>query len=99
MVNSEKIWKARLELLAAGKIKGTGEYMEVVDEDGNKKQIEIPEEINTYPRWQELGRKVRKREPSVITLQTRQRGKYGRMFTRASFFFAKSQTDEIKRTV
>ena len=65
MDNKTIIFLKRVELMEKGVLKGTGEFVEV-EINGEIRKFEIPEEIHTYKRWQELGYQVTKGESSFI---------------------------------
>ena len=69
MTNAQIIFDASIALMEQGKIKGTGRYITVEDENGNKKQIELPEEIHTFNGWKERGYNVKKGAKSEIKIQ------------------------------
>lgn len=66
MTNAEIIEKAAQELMEAGIIKGSGEFLPaiIVNEDGTETEttIELPEAIHTFAAWKELGYSVKKGE-------------------------------------
>jgi len=45
-----------------GVIKGTGNFITVENEDGEKIELEEPEELHTYAGWKALNRQVKKGE-------------------------------------
>ena len=105
MTNEQIILNARFDLMEQGIINGTGRTITVEDENGNKKQMEEPEEIHTYKGWQEYQRQVKKGEKSIATVliwkhsskkvdETEEEKES--MFMTKAFFFKKSQTDFIE---
>lgn len=48
MTNEMIILNARFDLMQEGILQGTGNIITVEDENGEKKQIEEPEQIHTY---------------------------------------------------
>lgn len=40
-----------MKLMEQGILVGTGEMIVYEDENGNKKQVEMPEPIHTYQKW------------------------------------------------
>ncbi|MBQ6611370.1 MAG: hypothetical protein IJH70_13145 [Oscillospiraceae bacterium] len=43
MTNAMIIFNESVKLMEAGKIRGTGRFVEVEDQNGNKQQLELPE--------------------------------------------------------
>ena len=88
-----------------GILQGTGNIIEVEDENGEKKQIEEPEQIHTYQGWKSLNRQVKRGEKSIATIQiwkhTTQKSKaededdQEKMFLTKAFFFRETQTEAI----
>lgn len=89
-----------------GRIKGTGRYITVEDENGDEIQIEEPEEIHTYAGWKVLNRQVKKGEKSIATMNIwkhttrRQATEAGeeeqeKMFLTKASFFTEGQTEVI----
>ena len=66
MTNAMIILHESVRLMEEGKLKGTGQYIEVQNEDGTTTQLELPEEIHTFNGWKELGYSVKKGEKSNI---------------------------------
>ena len=99
------ILNARFDLMEEGILQGTGNIIEVEDENGEKKQIEEPEQIHTYQRWKSLNRQVKRGEKSIATIQiwkhTTQKSKaededdQEKMFLTKAFFFRETQTEAI----
>lgn len=99
------ILNARFDLMQEGIIQGTGSLITVEDENGEKKQIEEPEEIHTYQGWKSLNRQVKRGEKSIATIQiwkhTSQKTKdedeeeQKKMFLTKAFFFTEAQTEAI----
>lgn len=48
-------------------LKGTGRFIDVVNEDGSTEKLEIPEEIHTFNAWKQRGFIVRKGEHAVAS--------------------------------
>lgn len=65
MTNAMIILNESVKLMESGVIKGTGQFVEVEDADGNKKRLEIPEEIHTFAAWKSMGYSVKKGEHAV----------------------------------
>lgn len=105
MTNEMIILNARFDLMEEGILQGTGNIIEVEDENGEKKQIEEPEQIHTYQGWKSLNRQVKRGEKSIATIQiwkhTTQKSKaededdQEKMFLTKAFFFRETQTEAI----
>lgn len=88
-----------------GVIKGTGNYITVENEAGEKIKLEEPEEIHTYAGWKALNRQVKKGAKSIATLQIWKHSKkkpkdedeeeQERLFLTKAFFFTEEQTEAI----
>ena len=99
------ILNARFDLMQEGILHGTGNIIEVEDENGEKKQIEEPEQIHTYQGWKSLNRQVKRGEKSIATIQiwkhTTQKSKaededdQEKMFLTKAFFFRETQSEAI----
>lgn len=99
------ILNARFDLMEEGILQGTGNIIEVEDENGEKKQIEEPEQIHTYQGWKSLNRQVKRGEKSIATIQiwkhTTKKSKsededdQEKMFLTKAFFFRETQTEAI----
>lgn len=66
MTNAMIILMESVRLMDEGKLKGTGEFIEVQNDDGTTKQLELPEPIHTFAGWKALGYSVKKGEKSDI---------------------------------
>ena len=66
MTNAMIILNERIKLMEDGVIKGTGQFVEIENEDGSKTRLELPEEIHTFNGWKERGYSVKKGEKSKI---------------------------------
>ena len=53
MTNADIIFSERMNLMNEGKIKSTGRKL-IVEVNGEKQEIEEPEQIHTYQIWKEL---------------------------------------------
>lgn len=69
MTNAMIILNESVRLMNEGVLKGTGEFVEVENEDGTKQMLELPEEIHTFNGWKQRGFKVKKGEKSKIKFQ------------------------------
>ena len=106
MTNEQIIFDARCDLMDKGILAPTGRYIEVEDQNGEKKTMEEPEEIHTFVGWQSLGRQVKKGEKNIVSLMiwkhTTQKAKAEdeedkeKMFMTKGFFFKESQTEPRK---
>ena len=92
-------------------IRGTGRFVEIEDQDGNKQQLELPEAIHTYNAWKQIGRQVKRGEKCKARFYIWKQGKGktaideetgeehqtpGRMFMKEAFFFTFDQTEAIR---
>ena len=107
MTNEEIIMDARLALMSEGRIKGTGRYMELTDENGEEIRLEEPEEIHTFAAWKERGFTVRRGEHAVVKLRIwkhtvkraedpEKENDLERMFMKTAFFFSPDQVEPLK---
>lgn len=106
MTNAMIIMNERIRLMEEGVLHGSGEFVEVENEDGSKKTVELPEEIHTFNGWKALGYSVKKGEKSRIkfpiwkhtTKAVEKDGKEeerSRMFQKVSAFFTFDQVEPI----
>ena len=65
MTNAAIIFNESVRLMNEGIIKGTGEFVTMEDEDGNKFEVEMPEPIHTFAAWKTMGYSVKKGEHAV----------------------------------
>lgn len=65
MTNAMIILTESVKLMEDGVLEGTGVFMEVEDADGNKKQLEMPEQIHTFAVWKSMGYSVKKGERAI----------------------------------
>lgn len=56
MTNEMIIFNNRVSLMEEGVIQGTGNFITVENEDGEKVELEEPEQIHTYAGWKALKR-------------------------------------------
>ena len=66
MTNEQIILMERIRLMDEGILKGTGKIFVAEDAEGNKKTLELPEEIHTFNGWKQRGFQVKKGEKSQI---------------------------------
>lgn len=64
MTNEEIVMRESIELMKQGVIACAGQ-IDVVDGDGNKSKMDMPESIHTYQEWKELGYQVKKGEHAI----------------------------------
>ena len=105
MTNEMIIFNNRVALMDEGVIKGTGNIIEVENEDGEKVQLEEPEELHTYQGWKAIGRQVKKGEKSIATMmiwkhtikkpKKEDEEEQEAMFMTKAFFFTEAQTEAI----
>lgn len=69
MTNKQIILEESLRLVEAGILKSTGvmDYIELEDE--SVIEFEVPEAINTYQRWKQLGYAVKKGEKAITCIK------------------------------
>lgn len=65
MTNEMIIFSQRCRMMDEGILKGTGRFVEIENENGEKVQMEEPEAIHTYKKWQELGYQVKKGQKAI----------------------------------
>lgn len=65
MTNAMIILTESVKLMEDGVLEGTGVFIEVEDADGNKKQLEMPEELHTFAVWKSMGYSVKKGEHAI----------------------------------
>lgn len=105
MTNSMIILNESIALMEAGVLEGTGEKVIVEDAEGNKKEMQLPEEIHTFASWKAKGFIVKKGEKAIakfpIWKHTIKKAKSEeeedetKMFMKMSFFFKASQVQAI----
>lgn len=105
MTNEMIILNARFDLMEEGILQGTGNIITVENEDGEKIEMEEPEEIHTYQGWKSLNRQVKRGEKSVATIQIwkhtvkkpeeKDEQEQERMFLTNAYFFTEAQTEAI----
>ena len=103
MTNNMIVFWERVKLMEEGILSGTGEFVTAEDKDGNKKHLEIPEEIHTYARWKQMGYQVQKGQKAisqiVIWKHTTKENEDGeqesKIFMKKASFFKKAQVDKI----
>ena len=66
MTNATIILNESIRLMEDGKLSGSGQFVEIENEDGTTSTMELPEEIHTFNGWKARGYKVKKGEHSTI---------------------------------
>lgn len=107
MTNEAIIMNESVALMEEGKLRGSGRYIKVEDENGNTKELELPEPIHTYQGWKQRGMQVKKGEHSDIQFMiwkqiTRKikdengnETKKDQMIMKMSHFFTRDQVEPI----
>ena len=67
MTNAAIILDESVRLMSDGILKGTGRFIDVVNENGSTSKLELPEEINTFNAWKQREFIVRKGEHAVAS--------------------------------
>ena len=67
MTNHEIIFYESIRLMEEGIISGSGQFGTYIDESGEEKQIELPEQIHTFAAWKAAGYIVKKGEHAVAS--------------------------------
>lgn len=67
MTNEAIILGESVRLMNDGILKGTGRFLDVVNEAGSTEKLEIPEEIHTFNAWKQRGFIVRKGEHAIAS--------------------------------
>lgn len=105
MTNAQIIFNASLTLMEEGILKGSGIMATITDENGEQKQIELPETIHTFAAWKSLGYIVKKgqKAKAAFTIwkyaeskkQNDEEEAAGRMFMKTAHFFTADQVEKI----
>lgn len=105
MTNEMIIFNNRLSLMEDGILQGTGNTIMVENEEGEKIELEEPEQIHTYAGWKTLNRQVKKGEKSIATIliwkhttkkpKEKEEEEQEAMFMTKAFFFRECQTEAI----
>jgi len=111
MTNATIILNESIRLMNDGILRGTGRFVEIEDQNGNKQQLELPEAIHTYAAWKQIGRQVKRGEKCKARFYIWKQGKGktaideetgeehqtpGRMFMKESYFFTFDQTEPAR---
>lgn len=102
MTNAMIILTESLRLMEEGKIKPTGQKIQV-EVNGETKELDCPEEIHTFQTWKECGYQVKKGEHAVAKFpiwKYTEKKKDGEdpetnMFLKTAAFFTISQCEPI----
>ena len=105
MTNEMIIFNNRLSLMEDGILQGTGNTITVENEEGEKIELEEPEQIHTYAGWKTLNRQVKKGEKCIATIliwkhttkkpKEKEEEEQEAMFMTKAFFFRECQTEAI----
>lgn len=105
MTNEMIIFNNRLSLMEDGILQGTGNTITVENEEGEKIELEEPEQIHTYAGWKTLNRQVKRGEKSIATIliwkhttkkpKEKEEEEQEAMFMTKAFFFRECQTEAI----
>ena len=111
MTNAEIIWRESEKLMEQGILQGTGRMFTatVVDENGNEKEISVPEaeEIHTYEAWKQLGYQVKKGEHAIAKFpiwkyvqnkkkdENEDEKEHSHCFLKVAAFFKKAQVEKM----
>lgn len=106
MTNEQIIFNERCELMKSGIIGGTGRIIEFETDNGEKIQLEEPEEIHTFAAWKAKGFSVKKGEHAKASFTiwkctTKKAEKKDdedtkRMFLKKAHFFTAAQVEPLK---
>lgn len=113
MTNEMIILNERVKLMEAGKLKGTGKFINA-EINGEVRQLELPEEIHTFNGWKERGYSVKKGEhssikfviwkftqkekkPEELTGNELEDAPESNMFLKLSAFFTPDQVEPIRK--
>ena len=69
MTNAQIIFERSVTLMNSGIIKGSGKFLNVIDENGNESLLEIPEPLHTFNEWKKLGYVVRRGQKAKAFIQ------------------------------
>lgn len=107
MTNAMIILNESVKLMENGIIKGTGQFVEIENDDGSKKRLELPEEIHTFAAWKSMGYSVKKGEKAVARFaiwkyasktevdENNEETEKSKMFMKVAAFFKGSQVEKI----
>lgn len=108
MTNAMIIMNESISLMNKGILKGSGQFVEMQNEDGDALMVEVPEEIHTFNWWKSRGYAVRKGQKSFIKFPIWKRvskkvktddgeEEESRMFMKLSYFFTLEQVEPMRR--
>ena len=107
MTNVDIIMAERIELMKQGKIGTTGRVLKFMDDAGEERTFQEPEEIHTFAAWKSAGYVVRKGEKAIakfpvwkystktVENDDGEEEEKSRMFMKTAAFFARSQVEPI----
>lgn len=107
MTNKMIVLLESVKLMEQGVLAPTGEKVIVENEDGEKKELDVPEEIHTYQVWKELGFQVQKGEKAIARFpiwkytskkieKDGEEVEKSNMFMKTASFFKASQVKEME---
>ena len=109
MTNAQIIFERSVTLMNSGIIKGSGKFLNMIDENGNESILEIPEPLHTFNEWKKLGYVVRRGQKARAYIQIwkykepkeEEEGKViteeeKRFFMKNAAFFAFDQLEPIR---
>lgn len=106
MTNAMIILGESVRLMEEGILEGTGQFVEIKNEDGSVTKLELPEEIHTFAAWKSMGYKVKKGEHAIASFpiwkytnktvenENGEEEKKENMFLKVSAFFRRSQVEK-----
>ena len=65
MTNAMIILMESVKLMEKGVLAPTGQKITVEDAEGNKRELDVPEQLHTYQKWKALGYQVKKGSKAV----------------------------------
>ena len=108
MTNEQIIFNESRRLLKEGILKSTG-FVDMINEDGTKTKIELPEPIHTFQTWKSLGYNVKKGEKAIAKFpiwkhtsktvtdeETNEERERTAMYMKTAAFFKFSQVEKIE---
>lgn len=108
MTNRMIILLESIKLMEVGILSTTGQKIVVTDASGEKKELEVPEEIHTYQRWKSLGYQVKRGQKAIVQfpiwkytsrktkdMSEEEAQESGYCFMKLSSFFKSDQVEKI----
>lgn len=111
MTNAMIILNESVRLMEEGVLAGTGRFITIQNEDGTKKELEMPEQIHTFNGWKERGYFVKKGEKAIAKFtiwkckNKKEENEEGEevektnMFLKTAAFFKFSQVERVVANV